>query len=140
MSYSCQPVPQPQQHGIQAVSVTYTTTHGNAGSLTQGERPGVRCASLWILVRFTSTVPQGELPQIQDFQEIYQWCNLHHKPALEHFHQPNKIPQVHLQLIPFPDPQPQVNKHFYYYYSTSLFDSIDLYCLFFFFFLFEKWF
>ena len=26
--------PQSQQHGIQAVSVTYTTAHGNAGSLT----------------------------------------------------------------------------------------------------------
>ena len=26
--------PQPQQHGIQATSATYTTAHGNAGSLT----------------------------------------------------------------------------------------------------------
>ena len=29
-SYSCQPTPQPQQHGIGATSVTYTTAHGNA--------------------------------------------------------------------------------------------------------------
>ena len=28
------PVPQPQQCGIQAMSATYTTGHGNAGSLT----------------------------------------------------------------------------------------------------------
>ena len=27
-------IPQPQQLEIQAVSVTYTTAHGNAGSLT----------------------------------------------------------------------------------------------------------
>ena len=27
-------LPQPQQHGIQATSVTYTTSPGNAGSLT----------------------------------------------------------------------------------------------------------
>ena len=33
-SCSCQPTPQPQQHGIPAVSVTYTTAHGNSGSLT----------------------------------------------------------------------------------------------------------
>ena len=33
-SYSCRPTPQPQQRGIQAKSVTYTTAHGNAGSLT----------------------------------------------------------------------------------------------------------
>ena len=26
---SCQPTPQPQQHRIQATSVTYTTAHGN---------------------------------------------------------------------------------------------------------------
>ena len=26
--------PEPQQHGIRAASATYTTTHGNAGSLT----------------------------------------------------------------------------------------------------------
>ena len=33
-SYSCQPTPQPSQHQIRAVSVTHTTAHGNAGSLT----------------------------------------------------------------------------------------------------------
>ena len=31
--YSCWLIPQPQQHRIQAVSATYTTAHGNAGSL-----------------------------------------------------------------------------------------------------------
>ena len=31
---SCRPTPEPQQPGIRAVSSTYTTAHGNAGSLT----------------------------------------------------------------------------------------------------------
>ena len=31
-SCSCQTPPQPQQHGIRAVSVTYTKAHGNTGS------------------------------------------------------------------------------------------------------------
>ena len=33
-SCSCQPTPQPQQHGIKATSVTYTTAHSITGSLT----------------------------------------------------------------------------------------------------------
>ena len=33
-SYSCWPIPQPQQLGIQAMSATYTTAHNNAISLT----------------------------------------------------------------------------------------------------------
>jgi len=33
-SYSCWPTPQPQPHRIRATSVTYTTAHSNAGSLT----------------------------------------------------------------------------------------------------------
>ena len=31
---SCQPTPEPQQCGIQAVSATYNTAHGKTGSLT----------------------------------------------------------------------------------------------------------
>ena len=33
-SSSCQPTPEPQQRGIRAATATYTTAHGNAGSLT----------------------------------------------------------------------------------------------------------
>ena len=33
-------MPKPQQHGIWALSVTYTTAHGNAGSLTHWARQG----------------------------------------------------------------------------------------------------
>ena len=63
-SCSCQPQPQPQQHGIQAVSATYTTVHGNTGSLTHWVRPGLEPASSWILVRFVSTEPLWEFPQV----------------------------------------------------------------------------
>ena len=35
------PTPQPQQHRIQAIAVTYITAHGNAGSTTHWARPGI---------------------------------------------------------------------------------------------------
>ena len=57
-------VPQPQpQHEIWAESVTYTTTHGNARSLTHRARPGIEPVSSCILVRFVSTEPWWELPK-----------------------------------------------------------------------------
>ena len=43
---------QPQQQGIWAMSVTYTTAHSNSGSLTHWARPGIKLESSWILVRF----------------------------------------------------------------------------------------
>ena len=58
-SYSCQPTPEPQQRRIQAQGAT---AHGNAGSLTQGARPGIEPESLWMLVGFASTEPRWELP------------------------------------------------------------------------------
>ena len=60
-SYSCQPMPQPQQCQIRATSSTYTTAHGNAGSSTYWARPGIQPVSSWILLRFISTEPQREL-------------------------------------------------------------------------------
>ena len=33
---------------------TYTTGHGNAGSLTHWARPGIELMSSWILVRFVN--------------------------------------------------------------------------------------
>ena len=53
--------PQPQQHGIQATSSTYTTAHGNARYLTWA-RPGIKPPSSLILVRHVITEPQQELP------------------------------------------------------------------------------
>ena len=46
--------PQPQQHRIQAMSVTYTTAHSNASSLTYWARPGIKPASSWMLVRLVN--------------------------------------------------------------------------------------
>ena len=37
---------------IWTTSVTYTTAHGNAGSLTLWARPGIQPVSSWMLVRF----------------------------------------------------------------------------------------
>ena len=54
----------PQQDGIQAPSVTYTTAHGNARSQTHAVRPGIEPTSSWILVRFISAAPQEELPRL----------------------------------------------------------------------------
>ena len=48
--------------GIWASSVTYTAAYGNTRSLTHWTRPGIKPSSLWILVRFVTTEPQGELP------------------------------------------------------------------------------
>ena len=45
---------QPQQRGIRAASATYTTAHGNAGSLTHWERPGIESATLWFSVGFVN--------------------------------------------------------------------------------------
>ena len=53
-SYSWWLTPQPQQHGIWAVSATYTTVHGTTGSLTHWLRPGIKPASLWMPVRFVN--------------------------------------------------------------------------------------
>ena len=50
-SYSCWPLPEPQQHRIQAAFAIYTTAHGNSGSFTHWVRPGIEPASSWMLVR-----------------------------------------------------------------------------------------
>ena len=50
--HSCWPTPQPQQHGIWTMSLTYTATYGNAGSLTHWERPGIEPVSSWTLITF----------------------------------------------------------------------------------------
>ena len=60
-SCSCQSIPQLQQHRVQAASVTYTTDHGNTGSLTHGVRPGIEPVSLWIPVGFVTAEPRWEL-------------------------------------------------------------------------------
>ena len=53
-------LPQAQQRQIRAKSATYTTTHGNAKSLTRWARPGIKTVPLWMLVRFVSAEPWQE--------------------------------------------------------------------------------
>ena len=50
------------QHRIWATSATYSTGHGNAGSLTHWARPGMEPACLWMQVSFVSAEPWWELP------------------------------------------------------------------------------
>ena len=52
---------------IRVASSTYTTAHGNTGSLTHRARPGIKPASSWMLVRFVSAEPRQELPFPQVF-------------------------------------------------------------------------
>ena len=63
-SYSCRPTPQPQQHGIPAVFVTYTTAHGNVRSLTHWARAGIEPATLWFLVGFVNHCATTGSPNI----------------------------------------------------------------------------
>ena len=53
---------------------TYTTAHGNAGSLTHWVRPGIKPATSWFLCGFVSTVPQWELPIF--FFKYWHICNI----------------------------------------------------------------
>ena len=49
-----QPMPQPQQLRIWAMSVTYTTAHSNAESLIHWAGPGIQLSSSWMLVVFAN--------------------------------------------------------------------------------------
>lgn len=57
-SFSYWLMPQPQQCRTQAMSVTYTTAHGNIRSPSHGARPGMEPTLSWILVGFVSAVSQ----------------------------------------------------------------------------------
>ena len=74
-SYSCwlwpQPQPQPQQCRNQAVSVTYTTAHGNIRSTTHSKRPRIKPTSSWIQVGFIDTAPQQELLNSRILLQIF---------------------------------------------------------------------
>ena len=77
-------MPQPQQHGIRATCATYTTAHGNAGSLSCWARPGIKPASSWILVGFVIAEPWREPLQCVLGETI--WVGFHQKlPIWNHF-------------------------------------------------------
>ena len=50
--------------------MTYTTPHGNAGSLTNWARPGIKPASSWLLIRFVSPEPQQELLEVPCLEKV----------------------------------------------------------------------
>ena len=69
----------PQQYRIRVTSVTYTTAHSNAGSLTHWVEPGIEPAFSWLLIRFVTAEPQGELKVFLDsFIEQIPTEHLHH--------------------------------------------------------------
>ena len=68
-SYSWWPTPQPQQRRIQVESVTYTTSHGDTGSLTRWARPRIEPTTWWFLVGFVSAAPWQELQILEFWRE-----------------------------------------------------------------------
>ena len=75
--------------------LTYTTAHGNNGSLTHWARPGIEPVSTWILVRFVYTAPQQELLVLNVLTMPWRLC----------------LPNIHVQLLPLPCPQIQIPNH-----------------------------
>ena len=69
-SCSCQLTPQLQQRGIWAASVTYTTAHSTARSLTHWARPGIEPVSSWILVGFVNHWAMMETPSLPFWWEF----------------------------------------------------------------------
>ena len=74
-SRSCQPTPKPQQWQIQATSATFTTAHGNAGSLTRWGRPGIEPASSCFLVGFVNHWATKGTPHINK-RKFISWHSL----------------------------------------------------------------
>ena len=74
--WSCSrwPTPEPEHCQIRATSVTYTAAHGNAGSLTHCEGPGIKPVSSWILVRFIPAEPRWELHISQSSLICFSFC------------------------------------------------------------------
>ena len=58
-------MPQSQQHGVRAVSVTYTTARGNAGSLAYQVRLGIKPKTSWFLVRFVNHYATRGTPSVK---------------------------------------------------------------------------
>ena len=59
-------MPEPQQHGIQATSATYTTVHGNAGFLTHWLRLGITPTTSWFLVGFINYCATTRTPLLSN--------------------------------------------------------------------------
>ena len=74
-----QPTLQPQQHKIQATSMTYTTAHDNAGSLSHWAKPGIEPASSWILAGFITCWATAGIPPCGfDLMAFSEWGITNH--------------------------------------------------------------
>ena len=67
-------MPEPQQCGIGASSVIYTTAHGNTGSLTHWARPGTEPVTSWFLVGFVNHCATTGTPHILTELSFSFWC------------------------------------------------------------------
>ena len=72
---SYRPRLQPQQHQIQAMTVTYTTSCGNARSLTHWARPGIELASSWILLGLLPLSHNGNFLYL-----VFVWSHFYDEP------------------------------------------------------------
>ena len=82
---AAKPTPGPQQCGIWAASVTYTTAQGNSGSLTHRAGPEIEPETSWFLVRFVNRFATRGAPR------IHYWLGF----SLEYF----KFFQIILRLL-----------------------------------------
>ena len=77
------PTPQPPQHQIRAMSLTYTTAHSNAGSLTHWAKPGIEPTSSWTLCWVLNPLSHNGnsgniLSYISSFSPFHRLAKLHH--------------------------------------------------------------
>jgi len=63
-------MPEPQKRGIWAASATYTTAHGNAGSLTHWARAGTKPATSWFLVGFVNHCATTGTPHVSFLSRV----------------------------------------------------------------------
>ena len=63
------------------MSVTYTTAHGNAGSLTHWARPGIAPTTSWLLVRFISTEPLPPPPAARFWPRMWKFLGQGSDPS-----------------------------------------------------------
>ena len=80
---------------IQATSVTYTTAHGNAGSLTHWTKPRLKSASPWILVGFITAEPRQKLQSVRFFKWPHEILETSNVPLA----QGNMVPEPEVALL-----------------------------------------
>ena len=107
---------QPQRCQIWAVSVTYTTAYGNAGSLTHKARPGIEPATSWSDCFCCATT--GTLPL-----EVFRMRRIYHNYQLHYYE--NILRYFFLSHCFFAVNSPKQNYEIKYMNSLVAFDMID---------------